>query len=210
MALTRFSADLLLSHQRRWPDRPLRIGSALWLLVVSPGLWLLFVHRLSYWWAGEQSANRHGGWRRYLIGIPIGALEWLCKVCTKSDILEASDIEGGVSMDNQGCIILGAKRIGSGTVIGPRTTIGMSLGSRGLPDIGCNVWIGSDCVVHGTIRIGDGATLLPGTTLSKNIPSGVVMQGNPARLVLGDFDNTPLRMQPNLDSAKYIAAIRST
>ena len=58
--------------------------------------------------------------------------------------------------------------------------------------------------------IGDGATLLPGTTLSKSIPSGVVMQGNPARMALGDFDNTPLRFQPELDSAEYIAARRST
>jgi serine O-acetyltransferase len=97
-----------------------------------------------------------------------------------------------------------------GTVIGARTTIGMGLGDRGLPDIGRNVWIGSDCVVYGTIRIGDGATLLPGTTLSKSIPSGVVMQGNPARMALGDFDNTPLRFQPELDSAEYIAARRST
>ena len=210
MALTRLSADLDLSHRRRWPGRPFRFAHALWLLIVSPGLWLLSVHRLSHWWVGQRSANQAGGWRRYLIGLPIGVLEWLCKVATKSDLLESSDIEGGVCMDNRGCIILGAKRIGAGTVIGARTTIGMGLGDRGLPDIGRNVWIGSDCVVYGTIRIGDGATLLPGTTLSKSIPSGVVMQGNPARMVLGDFDNTPLRFQPDLDSADYIAALRST
>jgi acetyltransferase-like isoleucine patch superfamily enzyme len=75
-----------------------------------------------------------------------------------------------------------------------------------LPEIGPNVWIGPDCIVYGAVTIGEGATLLPGTTLTKSIPAGVVMQGNPARLVLRNFDNTVLRTQPEPDVSQQMAA----
>jgi len=147
-------------------------------------------------------------WRLRLIGIPLSLLEWGIKVVTKSDIIGHCNIEGGVSFADHGYIIFGARKVGSGTVIGPRTTIGMSLADRSLPEIGRNVWIGADCMVYGSITVGDGVTLLPGTALTKSIPAGVVMQGNPARLILQTFDNTLLREQASLDAEQYVAAAR--
>jgi len=141
-----------------------------------------------------------------LIGIPLSSLEVMINILTKSDLLGRSAIEGGVCLSDHGNIICGAKKMGSGTVIGARTTIGMGLADRGLPEIGSNVWIGSDCIVYGSLTIGNGATLLPGTALTRSIPAGVVMEGNPARLVLRNFDNTALRTRPELDVEKYVAA----
>jgi acetyltransferase-like isoleucine patch superfamily enzyme len=80
----------------------------------------------------------------------------------------------------------------------------MSHVNNGRPEIGRNVWIGSDCVVCGAITIGDGATLLPGTVLTKSIPAGVVMRGNPARLVLRNFDNSELRARQDIDAIQYV------
>ncbi len=208
MAMARFSADLDLCHRRRWPGKPVRLLSGLWLLLISRGLWLLLVHRLSHWWVSRWTGPMRGSWHLRLIGIPLSSLEWLVKVSTKSDILGRSDIEGGVCMPDQGCLIFGATKMGAGSVIGPRTTIGMSLADGGLPEIGRNVWIGADCVVYGSLTIGDGATLLPGTALTKSIPAGVVMQGNPARVALRDFDNAALREQPDLDADACVAAAR--
>jgi acetyltransferase-like isoleucine patch superfamily enzyme len=74
------------------------------------------------------------------------------------------------------------------------------------PEIGKNVWIGSDCVVYGAITIGDGATLLPGTVLAKSIPPCVVMRGNPARLVVKNFDNSELRVCQDIDAIQYVNA----
>ena len=89
-------------------------------------------------------------------------------------------------------------------MIGARVTIGRSHVNGGRPIIGRNVWIGSDCVIYGAISIGDGPTLLPGTVISKNIPANIVMQGNPARLVLQNFDNAELRDLQDLDAIEYI------
>ena len=200
--------DFALCHQRRWPGRPATPGSRLQLLMQSPGLWLMLVHRLSHWWVMQWMVVEQRTWRLRLIGIPLSLLEWGIKVVTKSDILGHSNIEGGVSFADHGCIIFGASKVGSGTIIGPRTTIGMSLADRSLPEIGRNVWIGADCMVYGSITVGDGVTLLPGTALTKSIPAGVVMQGNPARLILRTFDNTLLREQASLDAEQCVAAAR--
>jgi serine acetyltransferase len=185
------------------------LHSRIWLLFNSPGLWLLLVHRISHWWVCRWTGPSRGSLYLRLIAVPLSGLEWLVKVATKSDILGRSDIEGGVCVPDQGCLIFGATKMGTGTVIGARTTIGMSLADRGLPEIGRNVWIGSDCVVYGALTIGDGATLLPGTALTRSIPAGVVMHGNPARLAIRDFDNTALRTQSGLDAEAYVSAMRN-
>jgi acetyltransferase-like isoleucine patch superfamily enzyme len=82
----------------------------------------------------------------------------------------------------------------------------MSHVDSGCPNIGRNVWIGANCVIYGAITIGDGVTLLPNTVLTKSIPAGVVMQGNPARLVLRNFDNTELRKRQDIDPVSYVNA----
>jgi acetyltransferase-like isoleucine patch superfamily enzyme len=66
------------------------------------------------------------------------------------------------------------------------------------------VWIGSDCVIYGNISIGDGATLLPNTVLSKSIPCNTVMEGNPARRILNNFDNFELRERHDMDAMQYV------
>jgi serine O-acetyltransferase len=140
--------------------------------------------------------------------IPLSLPKWAIQVSTKSQIDNGSEIEGGVSFSNEGHIIFGATRTGAGTVIGTRSTVGMSPADAGSPGIGRNVWIGSDCVVYGGISIGDGATLLPGTVLSKSVPAGVVMQGNPARLVLRNFDNSALRERHDVDAIALLKSVR--
>jgi serine acetyltransferase len=208
MLQKRLSADLAFCHRRRWSGKPAGIFSCIWLMAGSRGLWLLTTHRLSHWWLNNPARTGPRNWRSRLISVPLSLLEWLIKVATKSDVLGNSDIDGGVCLDDRGGIILGARKIGPGTVIGHSTTIGMNLADRGLPEIGRNVWIGANCIIYGALTIGDGATLMPGTTLTKSIPAGVVMRGNPARLVRRDFDNTALREQPGLDPVQYIETMQ--
>jgi serine O-acetyltransferase len=140
--------------------------------------------------------------------IPFAPPKWAILVSSKIEIpydneLEI-EIEGGICFSDQGHIIFGPKKTGAGTVIGTRVTVGMGHADKGRPEIGRNVWIGSDCVVYGAISIGDGATLLPGTVLTKSIPPGVVVQGNPARLVLRNFDNSELRNRQDVDAMRYV------
>lgn len=197
--------DIDIAHTRRWPDRPMTLASRLWLLIVSPGLRIILTHRLAHWLYLKHKNDGRLKWLWRILSIPTGLLKLtLMKLSTQSDIAKDCEIEGGVSFSDQGNIIFGARKAGAGTVIGTRVTVGMNHANMGRPEIGRNVWIGSDCVIFGAITIGDGATLLPGTVLSKSIPSGVVMQGNFPRLVLHNFDNTELRGRQDLDVIQYV------
>ena len=151
-------------------------------LATTPILWTLVVHRWAYSRLQRGRASRYSiGW--LASGAWLSVLTWITNVMNKTIIMGTVDMDGGVSLSPRGHIILGARRVGRGTSIGERVTIGMSLAGGGLPEIGENVAIGADSVIYGLLTIGDGAVLLPGTVLTRSIPGGVVVQGNPARLV---------------------------
>lgn len=202
----KMSKDIDAAHVRRWPDRRMNLASRLWLLAISPGLRLILIHRVDQWLHSKCENDSRRRWLWRAVSIPLAPPKWATKINAKSDIDRDCEIEGGILFSDQGNIIFGAQKTGAGTVIGTRVTVGMSLIDKGRPKIGRNVWIGSDCVIYGAIAIGDGATLLPGTVLTKSIPSGVVMQGNPARLVLRNFDNSELRKHQNVDAVGYVYA----
>lgn len=49
--------------------------------------------------------------------------------------------------------------------------------------IGRDVWIGANAVILGGVTIGDGAVVAAGAVVTKNVECGVVVAGNPARLL---------------------------
>lgn len=204
--MMRLIQDLDFAHRRRWPRRPVSHASRAWLLASSASLRLLLIHRLIYWLHATR-LHGGGGWRAgfwRVVKLSLALPKWVCQVSAKSEIMRDCDLEGGVCFSDQGFFIFGPRKAGSGTVVGTRVTFGKSHVDDGIPEVGRNVWIGSDCVVYGAIRIGDGATLLPGTVLTKSIPAGVMMQGNPAQLVLRNFDNAELRAQQEIDVTQYV------
>ncbi|MDP3876881.1 MAG: hypothetical protein Q8Q50_07865 [Methylobacter sp.] len=205
---SRIAGDIDVAHQQRWPGRPMSWASRLWLLMSSPGLQAILVYRIAHWLYLKRNPNYRLDKRFWcILLVPLGLLKLAVKINAKIDISKDCVIESGVCFSDQGHIIFGSTRTGAGTVIGTRVTVGMSHVDRGRPEIGRNVWIGADCVVYGAISIGDGATLLPGTVLVKSIPAGAVMMGNPARLVLRDFDNADLRAHQDIDVMGYIKAL---
>lgn len=50
-------------------------------------------------------------------------------------------------------------------------------------EIGDNVWIGANAVVLKGVTIGSGSIVAAGAVVTKNVPSGVVVAGNPARVI---------------------------
>lgn len=208
--MNRMVGDIEIAHRLRWPGRRMSNASRAWLLASSPGLQLLLIHRLAHWIRSKRATGGAAAWLWRILLLALALPKWLGQVIAKSQIDKQSDIDGGIWLSDQGLIFFGPRSSGAGTVIGPRVTIGSRHTDDGHPTIGRNVWIGSDCVIYGAISIGDGATLLPGTVLTKSIPAGVVMQGNPARLVLRDFDNGILRERPEVDAAQLVEAQRET
>lgn len=161
----------------------------------SRGLLLLAVHRLCHYYYGLRPRSRSLSTTVLRFLILIGRA--FAIVLAKSDISRAAEIDEGVHLSDGGQLIIGARRIGRGTVIHDRVTIGVKAGGEGvMPIVGENVWIGSDCVIYGDIAIGDGATILPETVLSMNVPSRAVVAGNPGRIIAREFDNATLRGSP--------------
>ncbi len=48
--------------------------------------------------------------------------------------------------------------------------------------IGCNVWIGGGAIILPGVTVGDNAIIGAGSVVSRDVPAGVTVMGNPARV----------------------------
>lgn len=185
------AADARFYSTLRWPesDGPWR-RTLVWFL--SCGLLVLALQRLAHHHLARRAER---GWTAGTIAsrVMLALARRPIFIVTKCDVADAIEIGPGTYLSDRGFLILGPKRIGSGTLIHERVTIGVRAGSGVRPTIGENVWIGPDCVIYGEVSLGDGATVLPGSVLSMNVPAGAVAGGNPATIVCRQFDNGRLR-----------------
>jgi serine acetyltransferase len=195
-------SDAAVYRRLRYPrSHGIWTSIALWLR--PGGLLVLFAQRLGRTVRMSSSAGSPWTLPLLLMRIVQQCATYASVMFAKCDVLSSVEIEPGVYLADGGYLIIGARRIGAGTIIHHRVTIGMNLADQGRPTLGANVWIGPDTVIYGNVTIGDGATILPGTVLTKSIPGGTVVQGNPARVVRTGFDNAPLRSSAawNIDAA---------
>jgi serine acetyltransferase len=192
MILAALQKDLQFYHQLRFPGRKPTLFFLTRVALGSRGLLVIAIHRLSYSLACGAAG---GGGRLLKTAVRLALLfgGYLRDVLTKSETLSTSLLEPGLYLSNKGHLTIGARRIGSGTLIHERVTIGMNFFEGTVPEIGRNVWIGPDSVIYGRIEVGDGVTVMPNTVLSRSVPDRVVVKGNPAVIVRRDFDNSVLR-----------------
>lgn len=94
-------------------------------------------------------------------------------ICSQSiTIGDMTDIAPGVLIrDSDGHILL------------PRTKTSMSSPIV----IGNNVWIGSNVIILKGVHIGDGAVIAAGSVVTKDIPSGCLAAGVPAKIIRRDI-----------------------
>lgn len=170
---------------------------------ISPGLWALTMHRFAHRYAGLSPSGFWLTVHKIWPGVAVRLGMYLSRVLVKGELLSSTKMAAGIYISNHGHLVLGARSIGSGTIIHERVTIGMGLPGTEVPQIGRNVWIGPDSVIYGEITIGDGATVLPGTVLTKSIPPRSVVKGNPARIVARDFENSRLRNSLSKDYESF-------
>jgi len=158
----------------------------------SRGFWTVATQRVTAAYLQWKPSGPLGRALRLFAKVLLNLGAQLVVVAAKSEAGTKTAMEPGVYLSDRGHVILGARGVGTGTLIHHHVTIGRGLG-EGIPEIGRRVWIGPHCVIFGAIKVGDGATVLPGTVLSMSVPAGAVAQGNPARLVMRSFDNSALR-----------------
>lgn len=194
MIIKLIKQDINFKYQLNYYDKKMTFFSKLFLFLNSPGLLVLMVHRLFYKRQVEEFRIKRAIFFDKIITICLLGVKYFAKIISKSEISNDTYIEGGVCLSDLGHQIIGAKRIGMGTIIHDKVTIGSTPFSSGeKPEIGRNVWIGPGSIIYGSILIGDGATILPGTLLSKSVPSNIVLQGNPPKIIMRDYDNAELR-----------------
>jgi serine O-acetyltransferase len=103
-------------------------------------------------------------------------------VITQCEIHLNTEIGGGLLLTHpQGIVIHPSARIGPNCAIFQQVTIG--LGRTGVPRIGGNVDISTGAKIIGNITIGDHAIIGANAVVTKDIPTGGVAVGVPARLL---------------------------
>jgi serine O-acetyltransferase len=177
-----FSADLRRCAEIDQPPR-----TSMLLLAANPGLQALLAYRLGRWL--RRAAARYYLW----LLLPFGwVLYYLLSRFVRAvfDIrLELSaDIGPGFYIGHFGAIRVRHCHIGANCSIGRLTNI-MPGASGPEPVIGDRVWIGAHAQIVGAYHIGSGATIAAGTVVRRNVPEGVLYLGNPARVVVPNYDN---------------------
>jgi len=147
------------------------------LLAYRFGRWLLQARRRVYLWPLLPF-----GWALYYVA---SRYAWIA-----FDIrLELSaDIGPGFYIGHFGAIRLRNCRIGSNCSIGRLTNITAADSGEG-PVIGERVWIGAHVQIVGPYRIGSGSTIAAGAAVRRDLPGNALCLGNPARIVLSEYDN---------------------
>lgn len=194
----RIMEDARLYYRLKNSREPRAADPLLLTALGNQGIWALQAHKLAHYMRHPQGRKTWLWWLARLMG-PLA--EYLTAICCKSEIIAECQMGKEVYLSNKGHIICGALSIGAGTIIHDHCTLGESVadGLNGRPTIGRKVWIGPNCILAGALTVGDGATILPGTFLTFSVNPGALVQGNPARVVAGHFDNASL-----LKSAKIV------
>ena len=182
-----FKADL----QRLWAiriyeaEKPL--SKKIMLFLQDRGIHYILAYRFHDWSHRIYRSSRPIGLISYLLAsLGLWALESVGRVRIESH----SEIGPGLFIAHPTMIFLDCT-IGKNCFLHQCTTIGYgcSDGKAGTPSIGDNVWIGPNVVISGNISIGSSSTIAAGAVITKDVPEKSLAMGNPARIVLRDFDN---------------------
>jgi serine O-acetyltransferase len=132
-----------------------------------------------------------------LVGFPFALthsiLNYLMRLIHHVDIDEAT-VGPGYYIGHVGTIHLGPTAIGKNFSIHHNVTIGVGQteGKLGIPVIGDDVWIATGSVLAGAITIGNGVTISSGSIVTRSIPDHCFVAGNPARVLMQNYDNSAL------------------
>jgi acetyltransferase-like isoleucine patch superfamily enzyme len=48
-----------------------------------------------------------------------------------------------------------------------------------------NVWVGINCIILREVAIGEGSIIAVGSVVTTDVPSGIIVDGNPAKVIKG-------------------------
>ena len=100
----------------------------------------------------------------------------------------SADIGPGLYIGHFGGLRVRGCRIGANCSIGRLTEIAPAASGSG-PVIGERVWIGGHVRIVGAYQIGSDTTVSAGAVVQRDIPERSLCMGNPARIVMRNYDN---------------------
>ena len=103
----------------------------------------------------------------------------------------SADIGPGLYIGHFGNVLVDHCTLGAHCSIAQSTHLKTDEHGAG-PTIGNRVWIGAHAVIAGNYQIGDGSTVSAGAKVKRDIPAGALCMGNPARVVMMDYDNSDI------------------
>jgi len=103
----------------------------------------------------------------------------------------SADIGPGLYIGHFGNVLVDHCTMGAHCSIAQSTHLKTDENGVG-PTVGNRVWIGAHAVIAGNLHIGDGSTVSAGALVKRDIPGGALCMGNPARVVMMDYDNSDI------------------
>lgn len=161
--------------------------------VLSFGLHCITVYRFGQWADGLFRKNPVFGCLPYFI---YHLFNYQMRLFHHVEVRARTNIGPGFFMGHAQNVMIAMTTIGGNCSINHNVTIGQDLAAadRAVPVIGNDVWIGTGSIITGGITIGDGATIAAGSVISHNVPERCLVGGNPARVILRNYDNGKLLM----------------
>jgi len=176
MADVRRYAEIDQGHSTRWR-----------LFLHSYGLHALLGYRLGRWLL--RARHRFYLWPVLPLGWPLYyLLSRYARLAYDIRLELSADIGPGFYIGHFGAILVRRCHIGAHCSIGRLTEISAAANGAG-PTIGDRVWIGAHARIVGPYRIGPGATVGAGSVIQENVAERVLCLGNPARVVMRNYDN---------------------
>lgn len=149
------------------------------------GFLVVTAFRVGHFFAARKQTNMV----IWVLGIPYIILyrilvEWL--MCIELPLKTNVGVGLGIR-HGQGLVVHPETRIGNYVILRHNTTIGNKRDRQGNPGrapvLEDNVDVGANVVIIGNITIGKGATIGAGSVVVKDVPAGVVVIGNPAKIL---------------------------
>src|SRR5712664_555913 len=147
--------------------------------LMSRSMWAILLYRFGAW-----SLHLRPAPIRWFAGKIYGVSFMLVQVLTGTVLFREVKVGEDLRLIHARNIL-----VDPGVVIGDRcvimheVTLGSTLGRRGVPRIGNDVFIGAGAKILGPVKVGDHAIIAANSLVINNVPSGTTAIGVPARIL---------------------------
>jgi len=172
-------------------SKPLRFGRSLRICLGNYGAQALLGYRLGRWLL--RANKKPHLWPLLPLGWPLYFLvSRYVHLAFDIRLHLSADIGPGLYIGHFGNIVLRHCRLGRHCSISQSNHLEPAAEGQPGPTIGERVWIGAHARIVGPFQIGNRSTVSAAAVVQRDIPENALCTGNPARVIMRDYDNSKL------------------